>query len=584
MKLAKSLTISMTLFGGLIPHAPAKNNSQQNEAREAQTAWLIDNVRLPNASFTRYGPPQQITIENGKISRLDAQKSPSQSAKSYQRLDGKGGYLLAGLVEAHGHLVKLGQSLETVNLAGAKSLDETLARIRQASRQQDAKGWLIGRGWDQNLWPQKDFPTATDLDKLKIDRPMLMVRVDGHAAWLNRQALQLSGINKKTQDPQGGRILRKKNGEASGILIDRAMDLSYRVLPKPSRQDKERWVRAALQHALQQGVTAFHDAGTDATTVQILKDLQKRGDLPLRVYVMLNGRDEQLLQQHFSQGPWLSDDGMLSIRSVKLMADGALGSRGAALLEPYSDEPHHHGLMILNQDQIQKTSQEALQAGFQLAVHAIGDRANREVLNAFAKTLGAMGPKKARQQRLRIEHAQILDAQDIGRFAQLGVIASMQPQHCTSDRPWVPERIGAARTAEGAYVWQKLRKSGATLAFGSDVPVEPMNPFLGFYAAITRQRPDQTPAGGWDPAQRLSRAATLHAYTQGAAYAAFAEDRQGQLAENFDADLIIVNQDLTQIEPQKILETQVLHTMVGGQLQYSRQALPSQQTQSRSSH
>ncbi len=415
-------------------------------------------------------------VAAGSIQELKAWHGPSTRV-----LDLKGKAVYPGFHEGHGHLKGLGYQIVHLDLAGVTSLDAVLSKIKEEVSKTPKSEWVLGRGWDQNLWPKKEFPSRQDLDRLSADDPLALTRVDGHAIWVNSVALKKAGITRQTPDPVGGKILRDANGEATGILVDRAMDLVRSVIPVESKARREKAIRAALARSVEYGLTSFHDAGVEAADIAIYEALAKKGELPLRLNVMLAGADSALIDRYMKTGPVIQD--MLQIRSVKLMADGALGSRGAAMLEPYADQPGYSGLEILTEDQIFQFTKRFAQAGFQTAVHAIGDKTNRSVLNAFERVKKDL-PKA--DLRLRVEHAQILDAEDIPRFGKLGIIASMQPTHLTSDAPWVPTRIGNNRMEEGAYVWQKLRQSKAILVSGSDTPVESANPLWGLYAAVTR--------------------------------------------------------------------------------------------------
>jgi predicted amidohydrolase YtcJ len=414
----------------------------------------------------------------------------------------------------------------------------------------------------------KDWPTHDKLTAVSPNNPVYLTRVDGHAALVNKAALDAAGITAATTDPSGGRLIRNARGEPTGVLIDTAQALVSSKIPAVSREQLEEQILLADAEVRRLGLTSVHDAGTDTTTVAAYKRLIDAGRLKTRLYVMLRG-PMSMLEPEFKKGPLINyASHRLAVRAIKIGADGALGSRGAALLEPYSDEPATSGFFTTPVEEIYAQTLAASRAGFQTCVHAIGDRANRTTLDIFERVQREV--PGARDLRMRMEHAQILDAADIPRFARLNIIASMQTTHATSDMPWVPARLGPERTEEGAYVWQRLLKTGVVLANGSDFPVEEANPMLGFYAAITRQSPEGEPAGGWMPEERLSREEALQSFTANAAYAAHAERDLGSLEVGKLADLIVVDKDIMTVAPKEILSTQVVFTVIGGEVVYEK--------------
>lgn len=479
----------------------------------------------------------------------------------------RGKMVLPGLIEGHGHLMGLGLRTIQLDLVGTKTKQEILQKVRHATQHIPKGQWIIGRGWDQNDWPEKSFPTATELSKAAPDHPVYLRRIDGHAAWFNHRAMEKAGISDKTNDPPGGRLIRDSKGKPTGVFIDRAIRLVSRLVPSPSKKQQKQAIIRAMKECLAKGITSFHDAGVTAKTIKLYKELLRDKKLFVRMYVMALGSNDAFRKSLFAEGPQIGlGHHHLTIRGIKLLADGALGSRGAALMEPYADQKKHRGLVILNQRRLTQITSQALRAGFQVAVHAIGDRANHIVLNAF-ETAQKQHPW-IKQPRLRIEHAQILLGTDIPRFAKLGVLASMQPTHCTSDMPWVHKRIGATRAKTGAYVWQSLLMSGARIIAGSDVPVESVNPFWGIYAAITRQSASGLPKKGWYPAQRMTRRQALRAYTLDAAYGAFEEKQKGSIAPGKLADLIVIDRNILTVPARQVRETKVLLTMVGGVIRH----------------
>jgi predicted amidohydrolase YtcJ len=482
-------------------------------------------------------------------------------------IDAAGATLLPGLQDSHAHFVGLGASLQVLQLRGTTDYDAIVEMVRERAAHARPGEWIEGRSWDQNLWPVKDWPTHDKLTQAAPANPVYLTRVDGHAALVNKAALDAAGITRDTPDPPGGRLIRTPGGEPTGVLIDTAQGLVARKIPPVSAEQLEDRILLADAEARRLGLTTVHDAGVPPATVEVYKRLIDAGKLKTRLYVMLQG-PLPVLEAEFKKGPVISHGGRLTVRAIKIGADGALGSRGAALLEPYSDEPATTGLMTTPPEDIYAQTLAASRAGFQTCIHAIGDRANRVVMSVFERVQAEV--PGARDLRMRNEHAQILDAADIPRFAQLNVIASMQATHATSDMPWVPARIGAERTAEGAYVWQRLIRSGVIIANGSDFPVEPPDPLLGIYAAITRQDPAGMPEGGWMPDERMSREETLKSFTWNAAYAAHAEKDLGSLEVGKLADMVLLDKNVMTIDPPDILSTSVIATVIGGEIVFER--------------
>jgi len=501
----------------------------------------------------------EIAVTGGRIVALvEPDNAASWRRAAAKVVDLAGAHVYPGFTESHGHLTSYGAALEQVDLRGAGSFAEVVARVKTAAATLPGGSWVIGRGWDQNLWPEKCFPTHAALSAAVPDHPALLRRVDGHAVITNSRGLALAGIGAATPDPNGGRIIRDQAGAPTGVLVDTAVELLDQALPAPSAADLERRIVLGTQHLAAFGICEIHDAGTTRAELEVLSRLQHDGRLPVRVYVMLDGGDDALLANQLASGPRVTRDGMLTVRAVKLFADGALGSRGALLSEPYDDEPSTRGLAVTAPARLAHVIREAAQAGFQPCVHAIGDAAVTRVLDIYERELGHGG----RNLRPRIEHAQIVRPEDVPRFAALGVVASVQPTHCTSDMPWAPARLGERRIA-WAYRWQSLLHAGAHLALGSDVPVESPDPRLGLWAAVTRRPPEGTPSAPWNPGEALSLTDAVAGYTSWAAYAGFEEDWRGDLAPTFAADLTVLDRDLAGKEAQ-ILQAHVVRTVVGG--------------------
>ncbi len=483
----------------------------------------------------------------------------------------QGALAIPGLIDAHAHFMDLGFSRMKLDLFGTESADQIASMVQDVSESSEEGTWILGHGWDQNDWEVKEFPTHEVIDEVASDRPVYLTRVNLHAAWANAKAMQLAGINLETEDPEGGEIVRDEEGNPIGIFIDNATGLITEHIPAPS--ETERWdaFRRAQQACLENGITGFHDAGVDEATLGLFRQARDRGELKVRIYAMIWGSDGKLLEKFFSHRPEISP--MLTVRTVKLLVDGALGSRGAAMLEGYSDRPDWTGLMILSKDDVERISDRALTAGYQVAAHAIGDRANRDVLDAYRDAFAKH--REVADPRFRIEHAQILDEADIPRFAELGVIAAMQGVHATSDMLWVATRVGEERTAEGAYAWSKLLGSGVKIANGTDAPVESLSALDCFYASITRQDKNGDPDGGWYPEHRMSRQQALRSYTLDAAYAAFEENEKGSLEPGKLADITVLSKDIMTVQPRDILTTEVLYTVIDGEVVFGKSIDPS---------
>ncbi|MEX1197487.1 MAG: amidohydrolase family protein [Pseudohongiellaceae bacterium] len=488
----------------------------------------------------------------------EGESLPGQEGQ--RRIDGQGRTLLPGLIDAHGHVLSYGLSLLRVDLTGTATEAEAADRVRNFLAANDGLQWVQGRGWNQVLWDSNAFPEATSLDAVADDTPVWLTRVDGHAGWANSAAMELAGIDASTADPEGGQILRDDEGRPTGVFVDNAMSLISRHIPDTSLEERKYALQQALESLASQGLTSVHDASVSALTVQAYQELQAEGAMPVRVNAMLAATDPELSRM-LEEGHVISEDGMFKIDSVKISADGALGSRGAALIEEYSDDPGNRGLLLHEPNTLVDYMEQAMEAGFQVNIHAIGDRANQLVLDGFEQLIPATGTRDLRH---RVEHAQVLRYEDILRFDELGVIASMQATHATSDKNMAEDRLGSERIL-GAYAWRSLLEAGATIANGSDFPVESPNPFYGLHAAITRQDHQDQPPGGWYPEERMTAAEAFTSFTLDAALAGHQEDRLGTLEPGKAADFILVDRDIFAVEPADIWETQVLETWVNGE-------------------
>jgi predicted amidohydrolase YtcJ len=464
---------------------------------------------------------------------------------------------LPGLIDAHGHVQSLGSLAISLDLNGTPSVDDAVQQIADYAAANRYADWILGRGWNQVLWPVKEFPKSSDIDVAVKDRPVWLRRIDGHAGWANSKAMQIAGIDDDTPDPIGGKILRDANGKATGILVDKAMSLVGSHIPPSDKDEIREAYREAMRKLVSLGITGVHDAGINTREAEVYMSMADDGELDMRIYAMLSDAGKNL--DDFGKPLTAYGGDRLDIAAVKLYSDGALGSRGAALLEPYSDDSENRGLPFWTAEELLAFTKKANDMGFQVGIHSIGDLGNRMALDAFEKAQGG----RPSDLRNRVEHAQIISLDDIPRFAELGVIASMQPTHATSDMNMAEDRLGPDRL-KGGYAWRKLLDSNAVLASGSDFPVELPNPFYGLYAAVTRQDRNGMPEGGWYIEEGLTRAEALHSFTLAAAYAAHQEDRMGSLEPGKWADFIMVDRDYFTIPSSEIDDIQVLETWVGG--------------------
>ncbi|UXI67282.1 amidohydrolase [Tahibacter amnicola] len=524
---------------------------------------LLVNATIHGVEGAKKPAEAMVWSGDGRIIAIGRRSELAKAHPDALVIDAEGATVVPGLVDAHGHVLGLGLSLLNADLSGTVSKAQVLERLNAHAAKLPPEAWLVGRGWDQNDWETKAFPTAADLDTAFPDRPVLLYRVDGHAAWANSAAMKRVG---KSLDgdwqPDGGRIIRS-DGKATGVFVDTAMGLIESHLPPQDAALKRRAYLLAFGALSAAGITGVHDAGVSREDMEVLKELADSGQITLRIYAMAEGNGPAL-DQLCTEGLYSHRAGRLSMRAVKLYIDGALGSRGAALKADYSDDAGNRGLLVTEPAAFKVAVEKAKRCGVQVATHAIGDRGNQLVLDTYADVLGedAKG-----DHRWRIEHAQVVDTADIPKFAALNVIASMQPTHATSDMPWAEARVGKGRLA-GAYAWQRFREAKVKLAFGSDFPVEKISPLLGLYAAVTRQDLDGKPGGGWLPDQKLTPAQALEAFTQSAAYAQFAEADQGFFAKGKRADFTVLAKDPLRVPPSEIADIRVVATYLDGQPQF----------------
>ena len=521
---------------------------------------VVTNARIYTSDVNR-PVAQALAVRAGRITFVGSNRGAlALAGPRTERFDLPGRTVITGMVDAHAHLLGLGQALRTVDLVGTRSYDEVIARVAERAKSAKPGEWIRGRGWDQNDWADTRFPTHAALSRAVPNNPVYLTRVDGHAGLVNAKALELAQVTAATPDPSGGRFMRDSVGNPTGVLIDNAQGVVSRVIPPASRAELREQTLAAIAEANRWGLTGIHDAGVGAEGIGVYEELAKEGRYNLRNYVMIRSNDS-VLDAFMRRGPQKGlYEGRLWLRSIKITADGALGSRGAALLEPYSDEAGNTGLITQPPERIRSVAVRALKAGFQLNVHAIGDRANRIVLDQFESALREV---PTADHRFRIEHAQILHEQDIPRFAALDVIPSMQGSHQTSDMYWVPARLGQARS-KGAYAWRSLLNTGVVIPNGSDFPVEAVNPLISFHSFITRQDPENFPPGGWFPEQRTTRQEALLSITLWPAYAAFMENESGSVTVGKYADFVVLDRDIMTVAPEEILGTRVLMTVLGG--------------------
>lgn len=526
----------------------------------ASDLTIIENIRgytFYDGAIEEFG---SIAIRDGKVVEVAVEGPLQIDTQNAAVIDGENRVMLPGLIDAHGHVMELGFNEINVDLAGTSSLDDALARVGSYASEYPELEWIRGRGWNHTHWSINRFPTADELDQIVDERPVWLERVDGHAGWANNKAMELAGITAETESPEGGKIIRYDDGTPTGVFVDAAMNLIGSQLPERTAEERQLALTKALQQMHSHGLTSVHDAGTDTPTWQLYKQFADQGKLTTRIYAMIAGAGDTF-DQLSENGPTDSyKNDLLALRSVKLYADGALGSRGAAMLEAYSDDPGNRGLLFETEEEMTDHILKTASMGYQTNVHAIGDRANRVVLNAFETVKDSLGEQGLRH---RIEHAQVVNPRDIPRFKELNIIASMEPTHATSDMNMAEDRIGAERM-EGAYAWQTFLDQGTVVASGSDFPVEHVNPFYGLYSAVTRQDHQGNPEGGWYPKEAMSREQAFRSFTLDAAYAAHQEEQLGSLEPGKWADFILIDRDYFEVPAQDIWQTNVLETWRAG--------------------
>lgn len=495
-------------------------------------------------------------------------------------IDLQGRTMTPGFIEGHGHFMGLGYNELNLDLMSVTSYEELVEKVKEAVAKAQPGQWIVGRGWHQDKWTTKPeimfkgFQTHQLLSSVSPNNPVFLRHASGHAGFANAKAMQIAGVNQLSVEKldkdlgEGGEIILDNLGNPTGIFNERAQSLIAQHIPESTEETDSQALQLAIAASLRNGITSFHDAGVSRENLQLFRKFKTENKLNTRLYVMLTGFDSELIYEWFKKGPEIDTANLLTIRAIKLNCDGALGSRGAWLLEPYSDRPDFSGMATLSMDTVMKISREGLKYGFQVCSHAIGDRANKEILDRYE--IAFKENPEVKDHRFRIEHAQHLQPTDIPRFGKLGVIPAMQAIHLSSDRPWAIDRLGEKRIKEGAYMWQSLLKSGAKVVNGTDVPVEPINPIASFYASVTRQTLTGEPKGGYEPEEKMTRAQALRSYTLDAAYGAFEENIKGSIASGKLADFTVFTQDLISVPDDKILSTEVSMTILGGKVLYEK--------------
>jgi len=487
-----------------------------------------------------------------------------------EEVDLGGKDVMPGIIESHGHMFNLGRIKMRLDLQGINDPREVVQKLRKRVAASAPGEWIDGWGWDDGVWKEQMTAISRELSAESPDNPVWFAGLHGYNGWANAKALELAGITKDTSDPEGGKIFKdSETGAPIGILANAAQAMVTRLMPALTVEQREKAFEIAGEELLKNGLTSVHDARITNKDLDALRSLKAKKKLEVRYYVMLDCTNKELIEPYLQNGPEIDPDNWLTIRCIKVFQDGSLGTRSALMLEPYSDAPDVLGVTTTSQEEIESLTIRSLQAGMQVATHAIGDRSNRMTLNAYEAAIRAV--PDAKDHRLRIEHAQVVALEDIPRFKELDIIASMQPPHATSDMPWAEDRVGPERI-KGAYAWRSFLDAGVRVPLNSDFPGETLNPFYGMYAAETRQTPEGKPEGGWYPEQCLTREEVLYAYTVESAYSGFEEQIKGQIAPGMLADFIVLSDNILTVPSKALLSLKVERTYVGGQLVYSRNA------------
>lgn len=554
-----------------------------NTAREVEPADLVITGGTIYTMDDQQPMVEAVAVKGDKIIFAGSNEGINKfKAETTEVLDLGGRTMTPGFIEGHGHIMGLGYNELNLDLLNTKSYDQVVDMVKEAAEKATPGEWITGRGWHQSKWNMenenmvKGFQTHDKLSAVSPDNPVYLGHASGHAGFANAKAMEIAGVLPLAKERlteiqvEGGEIIRDQLGNPTGIFNERAQSLITKHIPETTPGRNKKALEMAINACLKNGITSFHDAGASRDALALFKDFKANGDLGIRLYVMLTGWDKGLLEEWYQKGPEIDTaEHLLTIRSVKLNCDGALGSRGAWLLEEYTDRPGHFGHETLPMEFVLETSHKALKSGFQVCSHAIGDRANREILDRYEKAFKA-NPGATDDHRFRIEHAQHLHPEDIPRFSELGVVPAMQAIHMSSDRPWAIDRLGEKRIVEGAYVWQTLLESGVKIVNGTDVPVEPINPLASFYASVSRKTLEGTPEGGYEPAQKMTREQALRSYTLDAAYGAFEESIKGSIQAGKLADFTVFSKNIMEVPENELLDTKVDMTVFGGKLVYQR--------------
>ncbi|SEF91723.1 amidohydrolase [Algoriphagus boritolerans] len=524
---------------------------------------------------------EAVAVKDGLILAVGtSEEIQAYVGESTEVIDLLGKTMTPGLIESHAHLMGIGYNKLEIDLMYVKTYDELIQKVAEAAAKAKPGDWITGRGWHQDKWLQmpdktvKGFQTHDALSEVTPNNPVYLAHASGHASFVNKKAMELAGITplkseKPTQEVEGGEILRDDLGNPTGVLVERASTLVSKLIPEETPERAEEALTLALKELAEKGITSFHDAGSGQDVIDLVQKFKNEGKLTARMYIMLTGRQPELLDAWYKKGPMIdSIDHFVTVRSIKLNCDGALGPWGAWLLEDYADKPGHRGHETLPMSVVTEVSERAIPLGFQVCAHAIGDRANQEILDRFEAAL-AKNPE-VKDHRFRIEHAQHLHPDDIPRFGQLGVIAAMQAIHLSSDRPWAIDRLGEKRIIDGAYVWQTLMQTGAVVTNGTDAPVEPVDPIPSFYASVSRKTLQGLPEGGYEAEQKMTREQALKSYTLDGAYAEFEEDFKGSIEVGKAADFTVYDKDIMEIPENEILNAKVEMTVVGGKVVFKR--------------
>ncbi len=511
---------------------------------------------------------EAFAVKEGFITAVGTNAEMREKYPLAEEVDLGGKDVMPGIIESHGHMLNLGRIEMRLDLQGVSDPQEVVRKLRQRVAETPPGEWIEGWGWDDGAWKEQMTAIGHELSVVSPDNPVWFAGLHGYNGWANAKALEMAGITKDTPDPEGGKIYKDiRTGEPTGILANAAQAMVTRFMPALTAEQREKAFEIAGEELLKNGLTSVHDARITSEDLDALRSLKAKNELKLRYYLMLDCTDEELIEPYLQNGPEIAPDNWLTIRCIKIFQDGSLGTRSALMFEPYSDAPDVLGVSTTSQEEIESLTRRALQAGMQVATHAIGDRSNRMTLDAYEESIRAV--PGAEDHRLRIEHSQIVALEDIPRFKELGIIASMQPLHATSDMPWAEERVGPERI-KGAYAWRSFINAGVRVPLNSDFPGETLNPFYGMYAAETRQTPEGKPEGGWYPEQCLTREEVLYAYTVESAYAGFEEHIKGQIAPGMLADFIVLSDNVLTIPSSALLSLRVEQTYIGGQLVYSK--------------